>query len=162
VATSTRAAHVALRPVADDDREFLVGLYGSTRAEELSQVTWAPGQREWFVRMQFDAQDASYRAQNPDGAFDVIEVDGRRAGRLYVDRRPDEIRIVDISLLPEHRGAGTGSRLIAALQEEAAASGRVLSIHVELHNPAAELYTRLGFVVVSERGVYRRMEWRAP
>ena len=153
-------ASVTLRPAVDADREFLIGVYGSSRDDELSQVEWAAGQREAFVRMQFDAQDASYRAQNPRGAFDVIEVDGRPAGRLYVDRRPGEIRIVDISLLTEFRGAGVGTHLITALTGEAAASGCMVSIHVEIHNPAAELYARLGFVVAGEAGVYRRMEWR--
>ena len=43
--------------------------------------------------------------------------------------------------------------------DEAAASGRKLSIHVEIHNRAAELYTRMGFAVVDEHGLYRRMEW---
>jgi ribosomal protein S18 acetylase RimI-like enzyme len=157
-ATTTRP-DVALRPVTDDDREFLVGLYGSTRDEELSQVEWPPGQREAFVRMQFDAQDADYRSRNPQGSFDVIEVAGRPAGRLYVDRRPGEIRIVDISLLPEHRGAGVGSLLLRRLMDEAGGSGRTLTIHVEIHNRAAELYRRLGFAVVAERGVYRLMEW---
>lgn len=157
--TSTSTADVVLRPVTHTDRDFLVEVYGSTREDELDQVAWPPGEREAFVRMQFDAQDASYRSQNPHGAFDVIEVGGRRAGRLYVDRRPAEIRIVDIALLPAFRGAGIGSALVAALQAEAAATGRALTIHVEIHNPAARLYARLGFVVAAERGVYRRMEW---
>ncbi|WP_193612958.1 GNAT family N-acetyltransferase [Nocardioides lijunqiniae] len=154
--------HVVLRPTTDRDRDFLVRVYGSTRDEELSQVAWAEGQREAFVRMQFDAQDAQYRQHNPSGTFDVIEVGGRPAGRLYVDRRPDDIRIVDISLVPEFRGAGIGELLLVRLQDEAAASGRTVSIHVEIHNRAAQLYTRLGFVAVAEGGVYRRMEWRAP
>jgi len=159
--TATTSASVTLRPVTDADREFLVGVYASTRDEELSQVVWGQGQREAFVRMQFAAQDASYRAQNPAGAFDVIEVDGRPAGRLYVDHRPGEIRIVDISLLPEFRGAGVGAHLITRLTEQAAGSGCMVSIHVEIHNRAAELYARLGFVVAGEAGVYRRMEWTA-
>ena len=154
-------AGVTLRPVTEADREFLIGVYASTRDEELSQVAWAPGQREVFVRMQFAAQDASYRQQNPAGAFDVIEVDGRPAGRLYVDRRPGELRIVDVSLLPEFRGAGVGAHLISHLTQEAAGSGCLVSIHVEIHNRAAELYSRLGFVVAGEAGVYRRMEWAA-
>jgi ribosomal protein S18 acetylase RimI-like enzyme len=162
VAPSNATTEVALRPVTDADRDFLVGVYGSSRDEELSQVEWAPGQREAFIRMQFDAQDADYRKHNPDGSFDVIEVEGRPAGRLYVDRRPGDIRIVDISLLPEFRGAGTGKRLIEQLMDEAASSGRILSIHVEIHNRAAHLYERLGFVVAAERGVYRRMEWSPP
>ncbi len=81
---------------------------------------------------------------------------------MYVDRRPGDIRIVDIALLPEFRGEGVGGRLLAQLMDEAAASGRKLSIHVEIHNRAAELYDRLGFAVVAEHGIYRRMEWVAP
>jgi ribosomal protein S18 acetylase RimI-like enzyme len=150
---------VALRAVTEDDREFLIEVYGASRDEELSQVEWPEGQRDAFVRMQFDAQDTSYRAQNPHGSFDVIEVDGRPAGRLYVDHRPGEIRIVDIALLPEYRGSGIGAGLIQRLQQEAAATGCMVSIHVEIDNRAARLYERVGFVVAAEAGVYRRMEW---
>ena len=155
----TATLEVALRPATDADREFLVGVYGASREEELSQVAWEPGTREAFVRMQFDAQDKEYRRHNPDGSFDVVEVDGRPAGRLYVDRRPTDIRVVDVSLLPEIRGRGVGAVLLTRLMEEAAASGRSVSIHVEIHNRAARLYERLGFVVAAEHGVYRRMEW---
>lgn len=151
---------VVLRPATDDDREFLVGLYASTRAAELDQVQWQPGQREAFVRMQFDLQDRQYREHNPRGSFDVIEADGRPVGRLYVDRRPTDIRIVDVALVPEHRGRGIGTALLGRILDEAAASGRTASIHVEVTNPAAALYERLGFEVVAELGVYRLMEWR--
>ena len=156
------AGPVALRPATDADRDFLVGVYGSTRDAELSQVPWAEGQREAFVRMQFDAQDAEYHARNPHGTFDVIEVGGRPAGRLYVDRRPGDIRIVDIALLPEFQGQGVGAHLIGRLMQEASASGCKLSIHVEIHNRAVALYDRLGFAAVAEQGIYRRMEWTAP
>lgn len=156
---TSRTHAVSLRCATDDDRDFLVCVYGSTREAELDQVDWAPGQREAFVRMQFDAQDREYRRHNPHGAFDVIEVDGRPAGRLYVDRRPGDLRIVDIALLPEFRGQGAGRRLLTELQGQAAAEGRIVSIHVEAHNRAAELYERLGFVLAEDLGVYRRMEW---
>ena len=90
----------------------------------------------------------------------MVEVGGRPVGRLYVDRAPGELRIIDISLVPELRGRGIGGALIAALQREAADVGAVVRLHVELHNRAARLYERLGFVPVGEPGVYRRMEWR--
>jgi len=159
--TTFAADQLTLRPTTAADREFLVRLYGSTRAEELAQVSWDDGQREAFVRMQFDAQDTQYRSHNPAGSFEVIEVDGRPAGRLYVDRRTGDIRIVDIALLPQFRGTGIGGYLIGRLIEEATASGRTVSIHVEVHNRAASLYRRLGFVPVSERGVYLLMKWSA-
>lgn len=155
----TSRGSVHLRPAVDDDREFLIGLYGSVRAEELAMVTWDEGQREAFVRMQFDAQDSEYRRINPNGTFDVIELQGRPVGRLYVDRRPTEIRIVDISLLPEFRGAGIGGGLLDELMREAVASGRRLTIHVEITNRAESLYSRLGFVEAARQGPYRRMEW---
>jgi ribosomal protein S18 acetylase RimI-like enzyme len=157
--TATGTAGVTLRPATHDDRELLLAVYASTRAEELDQVVWAPGARETFLEMQFAAQDHEYRRANPQGTFDVIEVDGRPAGRLYVDRRPGDLRIVDIALLPEFRGRGIGAALVGQLQEQAAAEGRIVSIHVELSNPAARLYGRLGFVMAEDLGVYRRMEW---
>lgn len=155
----TERGFVQLRPATDDDREFLVGLYGSVRAEELAMVSWEEGQQEAFVRMQFNAQDAEYHRMNPNGTFDVIELQGRPVGRLYVDRRPTEIRIVDISLLPQARGGGIGGGLLAELMREATESGRRLTIHVEVANRAGNLYSRLGFVEAARQGPYRRMEW---
>jgi ribosomal protein S18 acetylase RimI-like enzyme len=152
-------AEITLRPATDADREHLLAVYGAARAEELDQVEWPPGAREAFLEMQFAAQDHEYRRANPEGSFDVIEIDSCPAGRLYVDRRPGDLRIVDIALLPAYRGRGIGADLIAGLQQEAAAEGRIVSIHVEVHNPAAQLYERLGFAVAADLGVYRRMEW---
>jgi ribosomal protein S18 acetylase RimI-like enzyme len=157
--TGTDTAACLLRPATDEDREHLLAVYASTRVEELDQVPWAAGQREWFLGMQFEAQDREYRRANPLGSFDVIEVDGAPAGRLYVDRRPGDLRIVDVALLPAYRGRGIGALLIGDLQRAAASEGRIVSIHVEVHNRAAGLYRRLGFVLAEDLGVYRRMEW---
>jgi ribosomal protein S18 acetylase RimI-like enzyme len=147
-----------LRPARAEDRDFLLRVYASTREEELRPVDWSAEQKAAFVQQQFEAQDAYYREHYDPATFDVIEVDGEPAGRLYVARWEDEIRIVDIALLPEHRGRGTGTALVRALLDEAAAAGKRLSIHVEVNNPARRLYERLGFAAVEERGVYVLME----
>lgn len=149
---------IRLRPAGASDRDLLLQIYASTREEELRLVDWSADQKAGFARMQFEAQDAYYRTNYADAAFDVIEIDAEPAGRLYVDRRADDIRIVDIALLPEYRGRGIGTTLIRALLAEAGATGKRLSIHIELHNPARRLYERLGFVPVEERGVYLLME----
>jgi ribosomal protein S18 acetylase RimI-like enzyme len=149
---------ITLRPVGSSDRDFLLQVYASTRAEELRLVDWGADQKAAFVRMQFEAQDAYYREHYHPATFDVVEVDGEPAGRLYVARWEAEIRIVDVALLPEHRGRGIGTTLIRELLDEAAASGKCLSIHVEKHNPARRLYERLGFVESTDRGVYVLME----
>jgi ribosomal protein S18 acetylase RimI-like enzyme len=149
---------VRLRPVADGDRDFLVTLYSSTRDEELAAVDWDEGAKRGFVEQQFTAQDRHYRTNYPGATLDLIEVDGAPAGRLYVHRGPSDIRIMDIALAPEFRGRGIGTELLRSLMEEADASGRKLSIHVEMNNPARSLYERLGFAPAGEHGVYVLME----
>ena len=56
-------------------------------------------------QQQFAAQDAHYREHYAGAASTSSCVDGEPAGRLYVHASDDEIRIMDIALLPEHRGA---------------------------------------------------------
>jgi ribosomal protein S18 acetylase RimI-like enzyme len=147
-----------LRPVAEGDRAFLVELYASTREDELAQVEWDDGTRRAFVEQQFSAQDAHYRANYPGATLDVIEVDRVAAGRLYVHRGPSDIRIMDIALTPAFRGRGIGTSLLRELMDEADSSRRILSIHVEMNNPARSLYDRLGFRPAGEHGVYVLME----
>lgn len=150
-----------LRLVTDGDRDFLASVYASTRAEELEVTGWTDDEKAGFCRMQFDAQDAHYRQHYPGARFEVIESAGVAIGRLYVDRWPREIRIMDITLLPAHRGKGVGTRLLEELREEAAASRKLLSIHVERMNPALKLYERLGFQLIEDKGVYLLLGWKA-
>lgn len=151
-------ARIELRPATDDDRGFLRDVYGSTRADELALVPWSDDEKAAFVEMQFEAQDSAYRQAYPDGRFLVVLGEGVPIGRLYLARLDGGIRIVDIALLPEHRGAGIGSRLVDDVLAEADAEGVAVSLHVEPWNPARRLYERRGFRVVEERGAYLFME----
>ena len=148
-----------LRPVSSGDATFLVTVYASTREQELALTDWSAGQKARFCQQQFEAQTAHYLKHYPGAEYQVIEQGGIPIGRLYVDRWPKEIRIMDITLLPPHRGRGIGSGLLAKLIEEARAAGKTLSIHVEQFNPAMQLYNRLGFLPVAEHGVHVLMEW---
>jgi GNAT superfamily N-acetyltransferase len=149
-----------LRTITPEDEQFLRAVYASTRAEELARVPWTDEQKRAFTDMQFAAQDADYRRNYPDAQYSIVEVHGVPAGRLYVDRCSKEIRIIDIALLPEHRRAGIGTSLLRALQDEARAAGKTLTIHVEKFNPARSLYHRLGFEQIEDKGVYLLLEWK--
>ena len=91
--------------------------------------------------------------------FQIILQKGEPVGRLYVDRRKDEIRLIDIALLPELHGQGIGSWLLQDLMDEAKKVGKPIRIHVERFNPALRLYERLGFTHIADQGVYYLMEW---
>ena len=147
-----------LRTAEPGDRAFLLQVYASTREEELRLVDWSDEQKAAFVQQQFVAQDAYWREHYFPATFDVIEVDGTPAGRLYVARWEDEIRIVDIALLPEHRSHGVGTALLRDLLDEGARTGKRVSIHVEKNNRALGLYERLGFMPIEDRGVYLLLE----
>lgn len=150
---------VELRPVEPRDLDLLLRVYAGTRADELVLVDWPDGQKAAFVRQQFEAQDRHYREHYPTATFDVVLVDGEPAGRLYVERWTDEIRIMDVGLLPECRGRGVGTELLKRVQAEAVSSGRIVTIHVERLNPAQRLYRRLGFVPEDAGPVYLLMRW---
>src|SRR5207244_400037 len=49
-----------LRTVNPADEVFLLSVYASSRADELAQVQWAEGQKEAFVKWQFDLQRREY------------------------------------------------------------------------------------------------------
>jgi ribosomal protein S18 acetylase RimI-like enzyme len=159
--TALDELELTVRPCAAEDRALLQEVYAASRAEELAQVAWAPGQRQAFEAMQFSLQDAVYRRHHPDGDFLVVEVAGTAAGRLYVARCAGEVRLVDIALLPAYRGRGIGTALVTGLQREAAAAGQVVVLHVRADSPARALYERLGFRVVGDLGVDLRLEWAA-
>lgn len=156
------SAAVHLRPVDDGDWPFLYRVYASTRAEELARTGWSHADKQAFLSMQFEAQRRYYSEHFKDAVFQVIEIDGQSAGRLYLDRRADELRVIDIALLPEFRGAGVGSKLMSDILDEGRDAGLLVRIHVEHENPAMRLYQRLGFRRVEKQGVYFLMEWTPP
>jgi RimJ/RimL family protein N-acetyltransferase len=153
--------NLSLRAMTPADRDFLRVLYRSLREEELARLP-----AEWvepFLDQQFDAQMHHYTTYYDTNRYTIIESGGRPIGRLFVDRWPSEIRVVDIGLLPEFRGRGIATVLFGQLFEEADRDGLMVSIHVERNNPARRLYERLGFIA-REVGneVYLLMERAAP
>lgn len=180
---------LAYRPIEEADLPFLAELYASTRRDEVAQVPWSDEEKEAFLRWQFESQHQHYQTYYPECEFLVIEAvrenpkpggeEGepsgtssiprtspasggtrrRPIGRLYLDRWDDEIRLVDIALLPEHRGSGLGTAILERVLAEGRQRGVAVSIHVEYNNPALSLYRRLGFRHVDSNGVYYLMRW---
>ena len=150
---------VRFRPMTDADLPFLRTLYASTRQEELAQTGWPQEQIDAFLLQQFEAQHAYYAEHFSSAAFDLIlgESD-EEIGRLYLDERDKEFRVIDIALLPAWRGRGIGGQIMQNVINTAFAAGKAVRIHVEQFNPAMHLYHRLGFKMVEEQGVYHLME----
>lgn len=146
-----------LRFETEADVPFLRRLYVSTRWEELAQVPWSDDDKTAFLLQQFDCQRAHYLTAYSDGEFSIIQSGADAVGRLYVFRSARDIRVVDIAFLPEWRGKGFGTSLLEALLIEGDGRGALVSVHVEVFNPARRLYERLGFRIAGEQGPYYLM-----
>lgn len=151
---------LSLRPVTAEDEQFLVSVYASTRATELALVQWEQAQKDAFIKWQFDMQRREYDARFPEAEYKVIEIDGQPAGRIWIGRNEDEIRLLDIALLPEFQNRGAGTILVTQLADEASATGKRLRHMVFVLNTNADrFYERLGFETFEETGGYKHMEW---
>jgi ribosomal protein S18 acetylase RimI-like enzyme len=147
---------LVLRPVLGRDRPFLLSLYASTRAEELKATGWPEGRCRAFLASQFHAQQRHY-AQAPRSQHRIVERHGEPVGQLRWQWMRDELRVVDIALVPQWRGRGLGTRLMLALKEAALRRELPVTLHVDVGNPAQALYRRLGFEVTGSAGIYLRM-----
>lgn len=151
---------VTLRPSTEADRAFVTVLFSSAR--EVERANFHGDEAQWLMLMEQQArlQEHHYRTHYNGASLDIIERGGDPIGRLCLCEFDDEIRLMDIALLPEVRNVGLGSRMIRAVMDTAAARGKAVRIHVEQFNPAWRLYKRLGFVFLEDRGIYQFMEWR--
>jgi ribosomal protein S18 acetylase RimI-like enzyme len=155
---------VSLRAISEQDLSRLFEIYASTRIEEMALVPdWTEAQKTAFLSQQFLAQHQYYQEFYQGAQLQVIALDQEVIGRLYVHwtYSAQEVRIMDLALLPVYRGRGIGSQLIKAVQEKGAEMGKSVSIHVEYNNPALQLYQRLGFQKIGEfNSVYYLLEWK--
>jgi ribosomal protein S18 acetylase RimI-like enzyme len=150
---------LTFRPITDADQPFLKQVYASTRLEELAIVPWSEEQLQAFLEFQFNAQHTFYQNNFKQAHYWVIEQADVPVGRLYLDRRADEICIIDIALLPAYRDRGVGTAVLNTILAEAQAKNQPVRIHVEPNNRALNLYHRLGFRQIGDIGVYHLMEW---
>jgi ribosomal protein S18 acetylase RimI-like enzyme len=153
-----------LRPERVEDHDFRFRLFRDSRLPEFALLRQqvGPAAYEQIMRMQFQAQTTSYRAQFPQARFDIVELHGAPIGRIVVDRPPDMVHIVDQAVVPAMRNRGIGTAIMRALMDEAAVAALPVCLKVASSNdPSMQLYLRLGFVPVETAPLYITMEWRA-
>ena len=149
---------IHLRPARAADEAFLFAVFCDFRAAELAPLPQA--QREALLRLQYQAQARDYGQRFPRCELFVIEFSGEAVGRLLLNRGADELRVVDIAVVPQRRGQGIASAVLKSLISEAEAAGTTLRLSVWHDNPALALYRELGFCVRTESATHLELEWR--
>ena len=153
-------ADLSLRSVGPEDQKLLLSLFESAREKELALVDWSDDQRRVFLKTQFRAQQEHYRKHFPHRDHHIVMLKGRPVGMTDIARNANEIRVLDVIILPEFRNGGIGTKLMRDLLTEADHLGKTMRLYVEKFNPAFSLYTRLGFTVTEDAGVHYLMERR--
>jgi ribosomal protein S18 acetylase RimI-like enzyme len=149
-----------LCPVTQEDLGLLRKIFLSSWDRALAISPLPPESKTLVLHQQFDLQHQGYQRQYPHADYALIFLGDEPAGRIYVDRGPERFVLMDITLLPAHRGRGIGSAIIRALLDEAQAAGKPVTLHVEHWNPEARrLYHRLGFADLTDIGSHWKMQW---
>ncbi len=145
--------------MVDEDLLFAFEVYASTRREEMAVTGWSVQQIEKFLFSQATAQNNFYKENYKGASFQIVQLDGKDIGRLYVHEAKEELRIMDIAFLPEYRGKGIGESIMQNLIRRAEEKRVPATLHVEQNNSARRLFERIGFKFIEERGLYHFMKY---
>lgn len=155
------SGEVALRAVQPEDGDFLLRVYAASRADEMALVDWDEAQKMAFLRSQFEAQAAQYHARFPDAEYSVILFQDQPVGRFWIGSTPEQIRLLDIAILPEFQNRGIGATLLKSLLAESEQRNLPLRHMVfKMNTDALRFYARFGFSPIEDVGAYIHMERR--
>lgn len=155
------ALELSFRDAEKADDPFLLHLYGTTHGQELRLLSLPALHLAAMTGMQFEAQRQAYRSQYPNSQRLLVLREGNPIGYLCFDMGPEELRILDIALLPEYQGRGCGTAIFTTLIDRARRLQIPLRLSVQRSNAEAlRLYRRVGFVQRSQGPLSIEMEFR--
>ncbi|MFT6400532.1 MAG: GNAT superfamily N-acetyltransferase [Bradymonadia bacterium] len=135
---------VRLRPRAESDDGFAHELRSQHAAAMM------PGLPPELGAPLCDAQARAFEASllSYEPVFDwIVEYGPTSVGRLVSCERETEQLLIDLLIAPQFRGIGIGAAALETAMLSATTRGVSTRLSVKKSNPAARLYTRLGFVV---------------
>ena len=149
------------RPADAEDEAFVYAVFSSTWQHAVAAMP-NPALTQHFLRIQYTAQERRFRTRYPDLERWVVMIGDEPAGRLYLHRSPTALHVVDLSLLPAHRGHGIGRALTRELMAEATEQGLPITMRFARTHDAVGRALRAGFRVVSEDDLETHLEWTPP
>lgn len=146
---------LALSEISQPDDALWFGVFKSMKAEELMLTNMPEEQWDMLMRIQFRAQQLSYRSRYPSADHRIIRIDDEEAGYLITDRQEDTVSLVFIALLTRFRNQGYGTSVLDRLQETAS----IIRLQVAEHSHARRWYRKLGFMEQAHSPPYVAMQW---
>lgn len=148
-----------LRPCEPSDDAFLYDVFCTTWESEVAAL---PNQNlaQHILRIQHIAQERRFASRYPGHQRLIVMSGGLRAGRLYLFESLSSLQVVDLTLMPQFRSRGIGTRILHHLMSEATRDGSTIAAGVPRTNKGAtKLYAALGFQLVSVDDLDNGFEW---
>lgn len=143
------------------EEELMFRIFKETRAGfQCTDVLGEEG-REQILRQQFAIEGKQYYKMYPHAVRSFIMINDIPVGQLLACEQENYLRIIDIGLLEEYRGAGIGSFLIEGLIKDMSLKGKGITLQVSWFNRRAyQFYIRCGFRVTKKLDVAYEMEYK--
>jgi Predicted acetyltransferase len=151
---------ISLELVQTKHDDLLLKIFKESRQD----FAWINGiseeQKETIIFQQFIAEREQLKFVYPEAELNVVILDKKPIGRLYIYYGKNEDRILEIGLLEDYRDRGIGTTIVTKVIEKAIEKGKVVSLQVAWFNHAAyRFYEQLGFQVVENKGIAYEMKY---
>jgi ribosomal protein S18 acetylase RimI-like enzyme len=143
-----------IRPASSLDEPFVRHLFEKVRTGQFTVTGLSGPIIRQIIAQQFGSQTAGYATQFPGAISLIVTQDGSAIGRLLLHCASLRWHIIDIALLPDDCGRGTGTKILDALDASARKRGiGALTLSVLSGNLAARrFYVRKGFAEAGHAG----------
>jgi len=92
------------------------------------------------------------------GELQVLQMDGRDCGFIWIRESNQAITVSEIVIDPEFQNRGVGTQFMRSIQDRASALHLPVRLRVLRRNRALAFYKRLGFVETGESPTHFEME----
>lgn len=150
---------VSLCPVEPSHTDFLLKLFNECRPDLELIGGINEKQKEDIIFQQFTLEQEQLIKMYPDVEFNVVMLNEKPVGRIYIHHGETADRILEIGLLAEYRNLGIGRKLITTAIENAIKKNKSVRLQVAWFNQRAyKFYKEIGFRVIENQGVSFEME----
>ncbi len=158
---TTDSTSIVLRPATPADEEFLLRLEALLSGHLRNGRGLSVEMARSLARLILRGRESAWRAVWPHTSCIIVECNGTAIGRLWVDTSSATWQLLDLALLPCHRGHGLGREAFRIWLQQADEAGANVQIGVALHDPMLLRLRCLNFVA-SRKGRGQVLMQRRP
>ena len=152
--------NISFQPIEAKHNEFLFHLFKECRSDLAYISGLGEEQITGIIREQFINEHKQLINMYPDGEFNIVMLNEKPIGRFYINYGKDIDHIMELGFLEEYRGLGIGKKIINEVIKNAIEKNKIVHLQVPWFNQRAYiLYEKLGFKVIEDGVVFRKMQY---